>query len=134
MCVLFDAYRYTEDEKLLSFNLTDGKIQKTNADRIFLLDGAIFNDTCGVASHLSSEKVIESAFYEFFERQCLVYRWLTKTPGKKVDIYLINNKQIDHLYNKAFNFVDDLYIIDISLHHSVKVILTIGIGEYVTVK
>ncbi|GAB3808692.1 hypothetical protein [Virgibacillus kimchii] len=23
--------RYTEDEKLLSFNLTDGKIQKTNA-------------------------------------------------------------------------------------------------------
>src|SRR5699024_2098100 len=121
---------YKENERLLSFNLVNREVKKVNADKIFILDGPTFNDTCGVASHLSSKRTIEAAFNEFFERQSLVYRWLTKTGGKRIDVTLLENKEINYLYNKAFNFIDKLHIIDISIHHSFSVILTVGIGKF----
>lgn len=116
-------------ELLLSFNMLSGEQEFISSDKIYLIDSGQFNDSCGIASHLDSNLAITSAFMEFFERQSLVFSWITKKPAKLIDIKYIKSEKINNLYKKIFDFVDKLYILDISLHSEIHTIFIIGYGE-----
>ncbi|MBE2911847.1 hypothetical protein HPJ99_14815 [Anoxybacillus flavithermus] len=49
-----------------------------------LEEGIDYNDSCGVASHVSSFRAVNNAFLEFFERQCFVHNWLTQSSGREI--------------------------------------------------
>ncbi|KOR94824.1 YcaO-like family protein [Geobacillus stearothermophilus] len=88
-----------------------------------------YSDSCGVASHISSFKTINTAFLEFFERQCLIHNWLTQSPGRQIRLETITSRTIQELINRAKKFVDDIFFFDISLHPYLYVILSLGLGE-----
>lgn len=90
----------------------------------------LYNDTCGLASHITSFQSIQSAFFEFFERQSLLYSWFTNTPGKRIKIGdLCKDPDIEKQINMAFGHIDELYFIDISMSEKVKVIICIATGK-----
>lgn len=128
-------------EKTKAFNLVTGEIAEVPTSRILLnRDSRIFrdkepaslgfSDSCGVASHLNSYAAIKAAFLEFFERQSLVYNWITKSPGFQVQPAEMENQTIQTACKKASHFVDELYFIDISIHPDLHVILALGFGEH----
>lgn len=122
--------KFEEEDLLEAFDLIKGNKINVPAPKVLIMDGEDFNDSCGISTHLNSDDVIKSAFYEFFERQTLVYRWLTKTSGKVINVNMINDNKIKTMYKKLYNFVDQLYLFDISLHHNIHVILAIGYSDY----
>ncbi|MBB2482842.1 YcaO-like family protein [Bacillus sp. APMAM] len=116
-------------EQLLAFNMINGKEQLVSSDKIYLIDSGEFNDSCGIASHLDSNSAITSAFMEFFERQSLVFSWITKKPAKIINIKCIKNNKIKDLYRKMFDFVDKIFILDVSLHQDIHTVFVIGYGK-----
>jgi ribosomal protein S12 methylthiotransferase accessory factor YcaO len=95
--------------------------------------GVNFSDSCGTAAHIDSEKVIENAYLEFIERQSLIYTWLAKIPGRRINIENIlfkKNKSLDRI-SIMKNSLDQFDFFDISISKGVKVILTLGYNENV---
>ncbi|MCE5168302.1 YcaO-like family protein [Paenibacillus profundus] len=89
-----------------------------------------FNDTCGLACHTTSFNCVQSAFFEFFERQCLLYNWFTSSPGKQLYLkHLLKDGDLRKLIKMAYHHVEELYFFDISIHCDVKVIISIALGE-----
>jgi predicted nucleic-acid-binding protein len=121
---------YKDQDLLLALNILNGEIIEVEKDYILFKETTRFNDSCGVASHLNSDSVIKSGFYEYFERQSLVFNWLTESEGIIINYKDINHDYINHLINANKKFVDELYIFDISLHKSIKVIMALGFGQY----
>lgn len=73
-------------------------------------------DTCGLASHIESEKCIENAAGEFVERQSLIFSYLSKIKGTKINLKGTN--QFTYLSDKLANLkfydismVDEMYVI-----------------------
>ncbi|MDQ0156486.1 YcaO-like family protein [Robertmurraya andreesenii] len=121
--------RYLSQEFIPAVNLINGEIIEVEKGRIIFKEKEMFNDSCGVASHLVSKKVIRSSYYEFFERQSLIYNWITESKGTIIDYSDINHPIINHLIETNYKFIDELYLFDISLHKSIKVVLALGFGE-----
>lgn len=129
-----------KSEKCVAFNLITGEVIEVPTSRILLnFDSKIFkgkkinddyNDSCGVASYLDSSSAITKAFLEFFERQSLIYNWLTQSEGSRIDTSRIDNPKLHSILKKTFHFIDELYIVDISIHPSINVALSLGIGEH----
>ncbi|ELK21790.1 bacteriocin biosynthesis docking scaffold, SagD family [Anoxybacillus flavithermus TNO-09.006] len=94
-----------------------------------LEEGIDYNDSCGVASHVSSFRAVNNAFLEFFERQCFVHNWLTQSSGREIRQETITSELLKELIYKAKQFVDDVFFFDISLHNNLYVILTLGFGK-----
>lgn len=123
------------------FNLLTGECAKVQANKIFLnfdlpMFNSVdtkknFNDSCGLASHITSMEAIEGALKEFIERQSLVANWLTRSPGEKVSLGLLKEKKslnikLLNLVQHAENMSDMLFSFNISLIDGIYVILTIG--------
>ncbi|MDR0267854.1 YcaO-like family protein [Paenibacillus sp.] len=90
----------------------------------------LYSDTCGLASHITSFQSIQSAFFEFFERQSLLYGWFTNTPGKRIEISdLQKDPDLKEQIDMAFGYIDELHFIDISLSEKAKVIICIATGK-----
>lgn len=90
----------------------------------------IFNDTCGLACHTTSYSCIQSAFFEFFERQSLLYNWFTRSPGKQISLDNISrDDELRKLVEMAFHHVEELYFFDISIHRDIKVVISIALGN-----
>lgn len=129
-----------KSEKCVAFNLITGEVIEVPASRILLnYNSKIFkgkeinddyNDSCGVASYLDSSSAITNAFLEFFERQSLIYNWLTQSKGSRIDLSSIENPKLRSIIKKSFHFIDEFHIIDISIHPSINVALSLGIGEH----
>lgn len=121
--------------KAEAFSLITGEKYHIPMQRIFLSysnpteSKPTFNDSCGVGSHLSSNKAIESAFLEFIERQSLILNWLTASKGDKYNWRDFRSKRIKYLSEETFNFIDELYLVDISIHRSVFVIYVLAFGD-----
>ncbi|QDQ01666.1 hypothetical protein FOH38_14930 [Lysinibacillus fusiformis] len=123
------------------FNLLTGECAKVQADKIFLnFDLPMFkdvdtnnhfNDSCGLASHITSMEAIEGGLKEFIERQSLVTNWLTRSPGEKVSFPLLKEKssqniKLLNMIKLAENMSDAIFSFNISLIEGIYVILTIG--------
>lgn len=123
------------------FDLLTGESAKVQADKIFLnydlpmfrgLDTSnLYNDSCGLASHITSMEAIEGGLKEFIERQSLVTNWLTRSPGEKVSFALLKennflNKRLLSLLKYSENMSDKIFSFNISLIEGIYVILTIG--------
>ena len=128
-------------DKTKGFNLATGELVEIPTSHILLSrDSKVFqnsepsslgfSDSSGVASHLNSYSTIKAAFLEFFERQSLVYNWITQSPGCQVQPAEMENHLIQTACKKASHFVDELYFIDISIHPDLHVILALGFGEH----
>lgn len=115
---------------LKSFRLLTGEESSINKKHI-LFNEESFNDTCGVASHINSIDSINNAFLEFLERQSLIYTWLNKFKGIKFDPNELKNlnMKIRSKMDTLENFVDHIYLFNISIFSSVSVIFGIGIGK-----
>lgn len=90
----------------------------------------LYNDTCGLASHTTSFLSIQSAFFEFFERQSLLYSWFTNLPGRRIkhsDLY--KDPDLENQINMAFRHIEELNFFDISISEKVKVIICIATGK-----
>lgn len=125
---------YLERERLVNYN----RIRNIELDTIDLLSGRSkkietkkiistgeFVDSCGMASHTESEELIINCFREFFERQSFILNYLGKLGGEKIIIE--SGDKYDHYIKE---FTDHVSYYDISLHHSIKVIIAIADGEY----
>jgi len=123
------------------FDLLTGEYGKVQANKIFLnfdlpmfrgIDtGNWYNDSCGLASHITSKDSIEGGLKEFIERQSLVTNWLTRSPGEKVSFELLKennflNKKLLSLLKYSENMSDKIFSFNISLIEGIYVILTIG--------
>lgn len=120
---------FPEEQFISAVNILTGEIIRVPKGKI-LFKGTPFNDSCGVASHLDSKNAIQAGYYEFFERQSIVHSWITKSEGVKIDFTNVNNSTIKHLIDSHYLFIDELYLFDISLHNSLKVVLGLGIGKH----
>ncbi|CAM5781347.1 MULTISPECIES: YcaO-like family protein [Brevibacillus] len=90
-----------------------------------------FSDTCGVASHTSSDFALEAAFLEFIERQSLIHTWLTKKAGKLIPLNLLNNIDLKKIINmsRTYKGIQEFYLVDISITDEIKVVLALGFGK-----
>lgn len=122
--------KYPKQEKIPALNIITGEVIEVDRDSVFFSEKGKFTDSCGVASHLDSISAIKSSYYEYFERQSLIFSWLTKTEGKIIDYTSISHKGIKKLISSNMKFVDEIHLIDISLHSSINVILALGFGEH----
>ncbi|HDR7352946.1 Bacteriocin biosynthesis docking scaffold, SagD family [Bacillus cereus] len=119
-----------KEQPIVAFNMLNGEPAIVEHKQIYFYDNDDFIDSCGVASHLNSISAIKSGFMEFFERQSLIFRWITKRPGILIDITDCKNEKINKLITNLYNFIDEVYLIDISVHPSIKTIIVLGSGRY----
>ncbi|WEV43867.1 YcaO-like family protein [Lactobacillus sp. ESL0684] len=110
------------NNKIISKNYIDGFLLR-NKDDFFNL--STFGDSSGSAFFTNIKMAIEKAFFEFIERQSLVYSFLTKSPGFKVDNNLIANSMKNY---RGYDFTT-LYVNNISLVDNVVVILIVGVNN-----
>lgn len=123
------------------FNLITGERVDIQAEKIFLNfevpllrhlqnKDQIFNDSCGLASHVNSIEAIKNGFGEFIERQSLVYNWLSKSPGKKInleDIFKLDrNDDLKNLVQLAKCLSDEIDAFEVSIIDGFFVVLTVG--------
>lgn len=80
-----------------------------------------FKDSSGVGAGPNSFKAIEHAFYEFIERQSMMYSFLMERPGENIGNLVRNSKNLYEMIPPDSNYI----ISDISIVSNVSVILTI---------
>lgn len=75
---------YGLSEVIEGFDLNSGKKIKIDKNLIYFT-GKKKNDSCGLASHITSELAIKNGFLEFVERQSLIEHCIFKIAGKKLN-------------------------------------------------
>lgn len=83
-----------------------------------------YNDSSGVGSHIYSDEAIKSGFFEFIERQSLVYSFLTKKPGKRIPLDYLYGKEIYDIYRIVLNYFECVELFEISFFDDVFVVLS----------
>ena len=86
-----------------------------------------FVDSCGMASHIISSDIIRTAIFEFFERQCFIFNYLSQGLAEKIDIANCDQLVRYDMYIK--NFTDDISYFNISLNNSLYVIIALAFGD-----
>lgn len=118
-------------KKVAALNIVDNKINFIDPQKVYLLrDTENYNinsfiDSSGTAYFTNVEDAIKKAFFEFIERQSLVYSFLREWPGKKINKRVVHNQLKP--YSK-FKF-SNLMINDISIIKDIYVILFVGINR-----
>jgi ribosomal protein S12 methylthiotransferase accessory factor YcaO len=105
--------------------MLDGKKDFINTNEVIFNNK--FVDSCGMASHFISKKVIESALKEFLERQCFILNYLTRSEGVRINIK--NNQYISIIDKYIKNFVDDIYYFNLSIFKGINIVITLAFGE-----
>ncbi|MBO6154225.1 MAG: YcaO-like family protein [Lachnospiraceae bacterium] len=114
-----------QNEYVMAVNMIDFKVEKYPVNKF--LFGKYFLDSCGMASHYSSEEIVKKAYLEFFERQSLIANYLYGIPGKRIG-YLGDEKILEKdKYIK--NYTDETSYYDISLSDNIKVVIAICLSE-----
>ncbi|MED4046516.1 YcaO-like family protein [Priestia aryabhattai] len=124
------------------FDLITGEIKNIPAEKVFIEFSLpmfnykenkheLFNDSCGLAAHIDSERAIEGGFKEFVERQSLVYNWLSRTEGEQIEVSEIkkhyeDNSQLSKIIKIAQIASDEFYCFNISIVEGLYVVLTYG--------
>lgn len=113
------------EKKLIAYNLRSKEVKYIDSKKIVFEDE--FVDSCGMASHIDSRKIIWTAFKEFFERQCLITSYLSENRGIEIDF---QKTRLLYEYDQYIkNFVDEVNYFNISLCEDIHVIIAIGLGS-----
>jgi hypothetical protein len=116
---------HTNQELLVATSLINGSTKTIKSSKV--LAGKEFVDSCGMASHYDSQELVERAYLEYFERQCLIFNLLSQTSRVRLNIYHnFKNSQRDEYIKQ---FVEDTYYYNISLNTNLFVILAIALDE-----
>ena len=128
-----------KDKYQEAFNVNSEQIEKVNILDMILPkyhlfeenDGIEWSDSSGTAFHTSSIDAIDSAFLEFIERQSLVYNWLLKLPGKKIDLNFCsrNDEHIEKAYRNLKAYFINIESYEISITPNCKVVITIATSK-----
>lgn len=128
-----------KDKYQEAFNVNSEQVEKVHVldiimPKYFLFEeneGREWNDSSGTAFHTSSFNAIDGAFLEFIERQSLVYKWLLKSPGKKIDLshYAKKNKKIEKAYQNLKSYFLEIESFEISITEKCKVVITIATSK-----
>ncbi|WP_242176166.1 YcaO-like family protein [Priestia koreensis] len=127
---------YINKETIPAFNLLTGEQSLVSAEKILLYRGnkikdrKTYADSCGAGFHYRSFNSIQSAFLEFFERQSLIFNWLTESGGTFVDVGKIQDFGVKEVVKNAYQYTDEIFCFNISLHKNVYVILTLAFGKH----
>lgn len=138
------AFRESLGEQLERFALYKGDIRTKKNSIVFdflnfekktisnkylnMVDNVNFLDSTGAANGNDSLMSICHGFYEFVERQSLVFSFLTKEKSWQIDPILVENANIDYLsLKRRFTF---LTFNEISIYPPIKVVILIGINNY----
>lgn len=119
-------YNFIKNKELLAVNLINYSSIKINSNKIIFVDELV--DSCGMASHVESYKLIWNAFKEFVERQSFISNYLSK--AKAVTINISGSKELEEYDAYLKNFVDEVKYFEISLSESLYVVISIGTGKY----
>lgn len=104
--------------------LNDGRFSRNvSTSNIVFTDK--FIDSCGMSSHVDSEKAIYNGLTEYFERQSLIASYLYELPATKIK--LTKNKKV-HEY--LLNYLNKISYFNISLIDEIYVVIAIGTGIY----
>lgn len=98
---------------------------RTKKEVIFTIDDTtskFFFDTCGLSTHLNSQKCLNNSISEFIERQSFIFSYLSKTSGQIVEKNSFFKSIIPSKYHHLNYF-------EISLTSLYRVIFAIGIFE-----
>lgn len=80
----------------------------------------LFKDSCGLATHVESEKCIMNAFNEFLERQSFVFNYLSKGMAEKISFDICSS------YVEIPEMLKEIKVYNISLSSQYFVILIIA--------
>ena len=118
-----------------AFNLTRGRPEAVPLHRVLYADRrSVFPEGCdhpyisdslGVACHRYSGAALQSAWFEFMERQSLIYNWLTASPGRAIEPSNLVEKQL----SRVRAYFSEVKMFDISLHADLCVALVVGTGD-----
>ena len=118
-------------KNMIGLNLMDNSTFVVNK---FDVDKHIyFSDTCGCACFMNSLDAIERAFFEFVERQSLIFSYLTKTFKYKIIIEENLKKeiipfQLNYLEFYNISLIDSIFIvISVGIYND-KVNISLGAG------
>lgn len=114
-----------KNKKLIAVSMIDGEKRYIDTNRV--VSNGRFVDSCGMASHVLSEKLIKAAFFEFFERQSLIFNYLSQSVGKRLDIKAC--KELMNYDSYIKNFVDKIQYFNITIDSAVNVVLAIALGN-----
>lgn len=118
-------------KKISALNISNNKPIQIDADKVYLLrknttsKTADFYDSSGTAFFTNSEQAINKAFFEFIERQSLVYSFLRKWPGQKINTTLLKSRMQAY---KKYNF-SAIFANDISIVNKLHVVLLVAISK-----
>lgn len=118
--------KFSEDE-ITVFSMLNGETKTINKYDIIFKDR--FVDSCGMASHIYSQDILEKAFLEFIERQSFIYNYLSKLPGKKIELESLEDTKLNYYNWYILNYVDNINYYNISLINDIFVIIAIGLGR-----
>lgn len=122
--ILINANCINETE-LSAVSLLNGESTTVKTKKVVFHDE--FIDSCGMASHSISSEVIKSAFKEFYERQSLIFSYLSENPGIKLIIDF--NKNIKKYDSYILNFCDNNNYFIISIDNAYYVVIAICLGK-----
>lgn len=123
---------------LPGFNLSTGETLEVPLHQVYYGDARTlfppgeqrpyWNDSVGGASHRDSRSVLESAWFEFIERQSLIYNWLTQSPGSAIaEEQMAMDTRM--MFRRLRGYFEEIRAFDISLHPEVCVAVVMGFGE-----
>lgn len=128
----------TEIPMLTGFSLFDDTQIKVNPATVYMdfsLKGLrnhkkSFTDSCGLASHVSSDLALYSAIGEFIERQSLIATWLGKRSGKEYEAKALSSDfKMNNVLNRFTDIFEYFKLYDISIFPGVYVLLLLGIND-----
>lgn len=119
-----------------AFNVLTGQIIKVPPENILMnfdlpvfknMDNTefLFSDTCGLAAHTNTISAIVNAFFEFIERQSLIFTWLTKSSGEKIDKIFLQELNVQTKIQNLKESLEKFELINISILKDVYVIMAI---------
>ncbi|MCL1934883.1 MAG: hypothetical protein FWF57_00660 [Defluviitaleaceae bacterium] len=103
--------------QIAAISLVTGKLSKIPMKNVISQNEIV--DSCGMASHVSSQRIIEKCFYEFFERQSFISNFLGKLKAKRISLSKEKAKDeiLQNQHNYLLNYVDEIYYYDLSLYN-----------------
>ncbi len=93
--------------------------------------------TTGGAAGFDHESTLLRGMYEIIERDAFMTRYLNKIPGTKINLELIKNKKIKHIYEQFKRYNLEVHLFDFTHDLQIPVFLSVlvdktGIGPQLT--
>jgi hypothetical protein len=87
------------------------------------------SDSCACGGHIVSALAVQSALFEFVERQSLIASWLSCRPARRLDTEVAVDRD-DYFLLILKEYLEHVALFEISLSRYFAVVLVLGWGRY----